>query len=107
MLDYDYEERMTPRQMSVWVNREFNSADGQGAAEGDLGYRRSDGVGEVLGDKISCSRLCGEEGEGKSKRKKIVEVCEKKSVKTSERRMKEIRDKINREKILGRFECDQ
>lgn len=106
MLDYDYEERMTPKQLSVWINREFNSGDGQ-PGEGDLGYRRSDGVGEALGDRISCSRLCGEEAEGKSKRKKIVEVCERKSVKTSERRMKEIRDKINREKILGGFECDQ
>lgn len=24
MLDYDYEERMMPKEMAVWVNRELN-----------------------------------------------------------------------------------
>lgn len=28
MLDYDYEERMMPKEMSIWVNREINEDTG-------------------------------------------------------------------------------
>ena len=30
MLDYDYEERMMPKDMSIWINREINEGEGNG-----------------------------------------------------------------------------
>ena len=30
MLDYDYEERMMPKDMSIWINRELNEGENTG-----------------------------------------------------------------------------